>query len=720
MRALIALSAALLVARLALVATLAEAQERAEVSTSQPVVLSADRLSHDQRTETITAIGNVEITQGNRILIADKVIYRQSDGKVTAEGNVALLEPSGEVIYSQSTELTDSMQNGVINQLRVLLSDKSRLYAENAVRTEGNRTELSNASYSACNLCPVDPNAAPMWQIKAESIVHDQEAKSVVYHNAWFEVFGVPIAYTPYFRHADPTAKRKTGLLTPSVSSDKILGYTVEAPYYFTIGESADLVVTPRFTSKEGGQLSLDYKQITQKGELAFDGSITQVDQRTSDNVLTGDKEIRGHVRGDGRFRINDEYKWGFNVFRASDDTYLRRYDVSDSNYNSLNSRLYVEGIGERSYTGVNALAFQDLQPGNDPGADPLALPMAEYNWVGNQDRLGGHFGFDGSLLGLHRPKGADTRRASATGSWIFPFSSPIGDRYTFTAQMRGDVYWVNEGTLGSNPQVARENDVTGRVLPLAALDWRYPFVNHAENFDFIIEPQASLVVTPRGGNKDNIPNEDSLSVEFDDSNLFSLNRFPGLDRYEEGPRLNYGMRFAAHGYGGFSEVMVGQVLRPVEDDNFARGTGLIQQKSDYVARATISPTGYIYIMDRIRIDQDSLEPRRHEVVAGLGPSSFRVAVNYANLDKSLFTDELRNREAIGGSINVKLTRNFSVSGSHLRDLAIGASLRDFAAFRFTNECLDGLVFVERAHFTDRDIEPSTTFGVRLQLDNLS
>ena len=217
MRTLIVLS----MACLALAANFAAAQERAQVSTTQPVVLSADRLIHDQKTDTVTAMGNVEISQGNRILIADKVVFRQSDGKVTAEGNVALLEPTGEVIYSQSTELTDNMKNGVIKQLRVLLSDKSRLNAESAVRTEGNRTELSQASYSACNLCPVDPSAAPMWQIKAESVVHDQEAKSVVYHNAWFEVFGVPIAYTPYFRHADPTAKRKSGLLTPSFRSEE-------------------------------------------------------------------------------------------------------------------------------------------------------------------------------------------------------------------------------------------------------------------------------------------------------------------------------------------------------------------------------------------------------------------------------------------------------------------------------------------------------------------
>lgn len=687
---------------------------------SKQVLIDADQLSLDQRTGTISAIGNVEISQGERILLADKVTFRESDGRVTAEGNVALLEPTGEVIYSQYIELTDSMRNGLVKQLRLLLSDNSRLTAEGGERIEGNRTELEQAKFSSCNLCPVEPEKAPLWQIRAESIVHDQEAKTIVYRNAWFDLFGIPIAYTPYFRHADPTAKRKSGFLTPSVSTNEVLGITVQTPYYFTIGDNADLVVKPTITSKEGVQLAADYRHITRTGELAFDASATRVEKRDDLNNELGEKEWRGHVRGDGRFRINDEYKWGFNIFRATDDTYLRRYKVEDSQYNSLNSRVYVEGIDDRSFIGANAHAFQDLRLGNDPGADPLVLPRLEYSWVGSQDRLGGHFSFDSSVLSLYRNEGADTRRASVSGSWIYPFYSPIGDVYTFTAQMRGDVYWVNEGSLGSNPQSAKESDVVGRVLPLVALDWRYPFINHTKNMDFIVEPIAGVVLTPRGGNKDNIPNEDSISVEFDDTNLFSLNRFPGLDRYEEGPRLNYGLRLAAHGFGGFSDLMVGQVLRIGDDDSFAVGTGLREQKSDYVARATISPIPYFYVMDRIRFDQESLQPRRHEVVAALGPPAFQVSVSYANLDKSLFSDELRDREAIGGSANVKLTRNFSVSGSHLRDLQGGGSLRHFGGLRFTNECVDALLFMERDFFIDRDIEPSTTFGVRLRLDNLS
>ena len=48
------------------------------------------------------------------------------------------------------------------------------------------------------------------------------------------------------------------------------------------------------------------------------------------------------------------------------------------------------------------------------------------------------------------------------------------------------------------------------------------------------------------GQNKNaQIPNEDSLDFEFTDQNLFSLNRFPGIDRLEGGARANVGLHTA-------------------------------------------------------------------------------------------------------------------------------------------------------------------------------
>ena len=75
----------------------------------------------------------------------------------------------------------------------------------------------------------------------------------------------------------------------------------------------------------------------------------------------------------------------------------------------------------------------------------------------------------------------------------------------------------------------------------------------------------------PSAGRKeyDRMPNEDSVSFEFDDTSLFSRNRFGGIDRVEGG-RINYGLNSGFFGLsGGFSSFFIGQSYRLDESDDF-------------------------------------------------------------------------------------------------------------------------------------------------------
>ena len=55
----------------------------------------------------------------------------------------------------------------------------------------------------------------PLWCISARKIIHDQAAATITYQDAYFEIYGQPVFYLPYFQHPDPSVKRKTGFLTP-------------------------------------------------------------------------------------------------------------------------------------------------------------------------------------------------------------------------------------------------------------------------------------------------------------------------------------------------------------------------------------------------------------------------------------------------------------------------------------------------------------------------
>ncbi len=683
-----------------------------------PALLEADHMTYDQELGVVTAEGRVEITQGERMLTADKVSWYERDGRVTATGNVVLVEPTGEVAFADYAELQEEMKNGVIRRLRMLLSDNSRLVASGGQRSDGNRTVIDNVTYTPCNTCREDRSRPPLWQIKAKRAIHDQANKIVEYEDATMELWGVPVAYAPRFSHPDPSVKRQEGLLPPSPTHSTYFGMSYQQGYYLPIDESTDVTVTPRITTKRGAQMAAEFRQRTQTGEYWMDGSATFVEKYDDNNNDTGDKYWRGHIRGAGRFELDDKTRYGFNVFRATDSTYANLYGIST--LNTLTSRAFVERQDGRSFGSINAYSFQNLRPNADQGISPIIGPFAAYNYVGEPDKFGGQVGADVSYLSLYRTRGTQTQRASVTPYWKLPYYGPMGDVYTLQVQMRGDGYWSDQTVGGGTPTTVNTYGFAGRAMPLAMLDWRWPFVRPGTDVNLLVEPIVNFIATPNGGNSSKIPNEDSQTYEFDETNLFSVSRFPGLDRYDGSPRVNYGVRAGAYSVGGgFTEFIVGQSARTVENTAFAPGSGLRDQISDIVGRITVAPTPYLNISNRIRYNPHQRTMERYEVMASAGTAALNGGVTYARLNKSLFTSLTGDQEAIGLTGSARLTRNWTVNGTYLTDLTGGGTLRTFGGLRYTDECFDIMFFVDRNNTVDRDIRPSTTYGVRFIMVNL-
>ena len=149
-----------------------------------------------------------------------------------------------------------------------------------------------------------------------------------------------------------------------------------------------------------------------------------------------------------------------------------------------------------------------------------------------------------------------------------------------------------------------------------------------------LIEPVVKFSLSPHGGNPDEIPNEDSQDFEFDDTNLFSVNRFPGLDRVEGGPRVSYGVRLGSYGVeGGRVTAFIGQSFRVKADDTFEKGSGLEDNRSDFVGRVQMVLSDYLDLAYRFRLDRDDFASRRSEVDVDVGPEWLRVQLGFLSLD---------------------------------------------------------------------------------------
>ena len=263
-----------------------------------------------------------------------------------------------EAIYAELMSISGDLKDGLIEDSCVPgFAGEARVAASAARRIDGTRTEMDKAVYSPCPIC-AETDSSPLWQISASKVVHDEDTKEVVYKNAFFELFGVPVFYTPYFSHPDPSVDRKSGFISPSVGTDTELGFTLETPYYFDLAPNYDLTLAPIITSNEGVVLGGEFRHRVANGRYDLGGSITRGSEAENSNDDRSSRdEFRGHVVGDGRFALGGNWGWGYDLFVASDDTYLERYDFSDQDI--LENRLFTERISGRNYAAVNAYGFQ-------------------------------------------------------------------------------------------------------------------------------------------------------------------------------------------------------------------------------------------------------------------------------------------------------------------------------------------------------------------------
>lgn len=706
------LSAAILLWAWSGLVSAAQAQADAE-----DVLMIADEITYNDRAGIVTAIGSVELARGERVLRADRIAYDKRNDRVSATGEVALVEPTGEVIFADRLELTGDLKSGAIHGLGMLLADGSRLAASGGRLSADGRTQLANVVYSPCDLCEDDPDEEPLWQVKALRVTHDRQRRSITYQDAFLEVFGVPVLYTPFFSHPDPTVERKTGFLPPSFGRNSALGFTYGQPYFFNIADDRDATITPIMTSKEGAVLTGEYRQATETGYFQAAGSVTRGDRLPGDNRLSD--RTRGHIDTFGEFALNPYWTTGFDIARSTDATYLARYGFARGQP-SLLQNVYLHGREGRVRADLDAYYFQSLDPNIDEKTVPWVLPLFDYAWRSEAGRKG-IWTFDGNMRVLGRPRGADSQRLSLTGGWQIPLVSSFGLITKLRLSLRGDVYRVTELTNPVHPHGDSLDGVTGRVVPQAEAHWRWPWVRNSTESHQIVEPIAQVIAGPNGGNPTEIPNEDSLSFEFDDANLFSANRYPGLDRIESGLRANYGIRLAHYrNSGGWSELLIGQTWRARDDDTFEAGTGLADHFSDYVGRLTVAPAPWLDVSLRFRVNDDNLSIQRTSLSASGGPEWLRGNLSYINLSHQPTSGVPSTVEQLNLSAAYRFREFWRLTTHHQRDLgAPGGSLASGIGLTYEDECISLTLQANRSFTRQLDVEDSTSISVLVRLRNL-
>ena len=612
---------------------LAQAQPSA-----QPSAPAADGLTPDavyveaesarREGDVVTAEGGpddrVYLRTRGHTLRGESVSYDLAAGTAAAQGQVEATAPDGTVVHASRLELDQDLNAGVAVDFATRTPDGASLMAATAVRRSETANELNYAIFTPCPICDANGPKTPSVSIQAEKVVQDEALRAILYRNAVFRIGGVPVFYTPFFAHPDPTVERASGLLVPIVNYDEGRGVSVELPYLIVVSPSEDWLISPQINTEVAPLLNLQWRRRFVNGQVVVRGGYTYErnfgdfdlngDGDFESNVRFGDRDHRSYLLSHGEFDPEGPWRFGFTAERTSDKTLFDRYDIRDPYQDNglyygdrrrLISQLYAERQSERSYLSVAAFSIQSLRLDprfadtdfrdadgfkvfEDDDTLPLVAPLIDARWEPEGPVLGGRLRLKGSAVSLYRDAyvgspvlrpellptstvgvgGVDTRRVTGQFEWRRALISPLGVRWEPFVDGRADVYSVGDlpPVLGVDPDDA----TLSRTRLSAGVDVSYPLIRRTAEADIILEPVAQLSVSTAPDLDPRIPNEDAQIVELDESSLFRMDRFSGYDLLEGGARFTAGGRATIRWAEGRSaSLFVGRSHRFDQEDAF-------------------------------------------------------------------------------------------------------------------------------------------------------
>ncbi len=554
--------------------------------------VEADNVREEQD-KTVIAYGHVQMRYKGKTIFADQVSYDPNTQVTIATGHTVTIDEDGSVQFADSAMFDNSMNAGTSTNFADLGADHTKIFARHIDRVNENTNRLENVIYTPCEICAANgASKTPTWSIAASQVTERKDKEMVYYDNAVILAKGIPVFYAPLLWTPDPDQPRASGLLQPVPRTTRKRGLSLEQPYLWVISPYSYLIFDPQFNAKVNPLMSLEYRRRFYSGDLNVRFGFTN--DRFFDNAgkKWGTSETRDYLIADGKFKINDDWRWSFTAQHVKDPNkdinpstgkpygdnanFFERYDI-DNAFNqhgelSVDARELINQVNltrqtPNSFLSLSMADFQSLQIAGyetltaqttrpyvvNSDAFPVVAPMIEGYWSPDYNIFGGDFTAGLNAIGLQHKvypgssfaptvadgtTGFDTARVTATMSWTMdaPWGT-TGFKGGPFFDLRHDYYHESDLTAsGLSTNASRD-------LATAGFNLSYPLFRKFKGVAVVIEPVAQLAVSPKYQSNPDIPTEDSRSIELDETDLFTPNRAPGFDIYESGARLNMGVR---------------------------------------------------------------------------------------------------------------------------------------------------------------------------------
>jgi len=691
--------------------------------------ITADKITYNKINQLLKTFGNSKFSDvKNRTLTADNFEYDLEKKIISAENKVKFLDNYKNVYYFSRLKADDKFieiigynLNSDLNKEKFQSKDKFNEFVEpklsgKEVSIKDNITIIKDGKFTSCKSTN-EKEDCPYWNLNANLVTHDKENKKISYKHATLDLNNVPILYTPYFSHPDPSVKREAGFLAPSFGSlSEDIGSIVKIPYFYPISQSADFTISPVYYFKQNPLLLGEYREKYKNGDLSIEGSFTQGYKTITSTQTDG---ARSHLYGNLNLnfadKVLDQSEFNAKIQRINNPTYLRVNKINSTNdgfkrnlvkenETKLTNEIYLNSFGKNESLNFKSATYQNIAITKNSDQYEYLLPeiiYSKYNLMNNNNL---NFTSNFKSLNASTNQNKTTFINNLDYSTEESYNTNLGIGYKFLTKINNINYYSDYRTPNEN--------LNSQINPVVGLDASLPFAKLSKESEQYLIPRMLTRYSP-GKMTNAKSNDTSLNTD----NLFSINRMNSDEFIEKDLSFNIGLdwiwkeKIISKNKPAEAGISIGQVIKFNEDPDMPTRSSLQNKNSDLVSKLNYLSPGNFDVTLKNTLDNSF----NHVYYNDLNLKTFfkQGEINFNFYEKN---SHIGNERYAKANLTSYLTDNTTLTFSTDRNLKTDLTNSHKLRIENENECIRYGFYFEKNYSSDKDLKPATSvfFGVTL------
>ena len=668
---------------------------------SEGVTIETEIALYDKRNQVIKSDQSTKMNDGyGNSIFLDMFNYSTKNKNLRSQGNIKITDKYENKYFFDDifVDVNNKRMAGSNLKLKFKkdtfgnIENDPRLVANSAVITE-NKSYIEGGVFTTCKK---KGDKCPPWKLVAEKIIHDKEKQKISYENAKLYLYGYPVFYIPKFFHPDPTVKRQSGFLTPSITNSTLLGNGINLPYYFALAEHKDATLNPKIYADENPVIQTEYRYVTKNSYSILDGSFNQGYKKTSNKKTDGS---RNHIfaRSDIDLDLEtfDESKLSINFQKTSNDTYLKVHDINSKIMGSntmMNSSIAMNFSKNNSDLDISMDVYEDLSKTEE--RYEFVAPNYDYrNKLSISEELGT---LNFQSRGYYKNYETNKKQTKLVNDFHWKSNDYINNSGIIT-KFEGNLKNSNYRSENTSDHKNDKNNIefAGAVSLLSSL----PLEKRSENYKKTLTPKLMLRTAP--GHMRNMSN-DSLKLGM--SNLYSLNKLSAIGTIETGTSLTLGTDYNYKDKNDFEKfnLSVGQVFRYDDNADMPKQSTLNEKTSELVGNINyylneFSKVGYKFSLD------NNYSTLNYNEISGIFKIN-KLVTNFEYLEEN---NHIGNNHYINAGLVLELNKSNSLKFKTRENFTTEATEFYNISYQYENDCLKAAVEYNKSFYSDNDLEPS-------------